>query len=68
MESGFQCRAAPSGDEQFLIECFRIRLMDEAEFGLMLAEMQLHLYFRRLERFWKAVFSVDLRLQVADDS
>ena len=42
--------------------------MDEAEIGLMLAEMQLHLYFRRLESFWKAVFSVDLGHQVVDDS
>ena len=68
MESGFQCRAAALGGGRFLISCFRIRLMDEAEIGLMLAEMQLHLYFRRLESFWEAVFGVALRHQVEDDS
>ena len=42
--------------------------MDEAEFGLMLAEMQLHLNIWRSGMIWNLLFTIELCLQVADES
>ena len=42
--------------------------MDEAEFSLMLDEMQLHLNIWRSGRIWNLIFTIELRLQVADES
>ena len=68
LEPDFHYRAAPSDDGQFSIICFRIKFMDEAEFSLMLAEMQLHINFCKSGTFWNLIFSVELWFRIENDS
>ena len=42
--------------------------MDEAELNLMLAQMQLHLNIWRSGRIWNLIFTIELRLQMTDNS
>ena len=68
LEPDFHYRDAPSECGRFSIICFRIRFLDEAEFSLMLAEMQLHLNIWRSGRIWNLIFTIELCLQVADEA
>ena len=68
MKPNFHSTAAASDRERFSIICFRIRFMDEAEFSLMLAEMLLHLNIWRSGMIWNLIFTIELRLQVVDES
>ena len=51
MKPNFHSTAAASDRERFSIIRFWIRFVDEAEFSLMFAEMQLHLNFWISGRF-----------------